>query len=148
MERPTGCRSRPATTSERSVVVAAGLVSSWCCCFRQLDVKLSDDPDRSSQRFRYVDNALLGSRAELRLWYSMNSDGHRRIFDLERPFYALDTRWAAATKLVSDERQEKLYSQGEAVEHFQHERTMAEIRGGCHRRLLPCRAGNSPARAQ
>ncbi|MEM7584838.1 MAG: hypothetical protein AAF560_15710 [Acidobacteriota bacterium] len=107
---------------------------------RQLDLKYSDDPDRSSRRFRFVDTALFGSRTELRLWYSANSDGHRRIFDLERPFYALDTRWGAGTKLVSEDRQEKLYSQGEVTERFQHERTMAEIRGGRSRGLIDGRA--------
>ena len=103
---------------------------------RQLDVKYSDDPDRSSRRFRYVDGSLFGTRAELRLWYSSNSDGHRRVFDLEQPFYALDSRWAAGTKLLSDVRQEKLYSQGEVVERFQHQRTMAEIRGGRSKGLV------------
>ncbi|MEM7352324.1 MAG: BamA/TamA family outer membrane protein [Acidobacteriota bacterium] len=107
---------------------------------RQLDVKYSDDPDRSSRRFRFVDDALFGSRAELRLWYSANSDGHRRIFDLGRPFFALDTRWAAATKVISDERQEKLYSQGEVTDRFQHERTLAEIRGGLSKGLVGGRA--------
>ena len=107
---------------------------------RQLDVKYSDDPDRSSRRFRFVDDALFGTRAELRLWFSSNSDGHRRVIDLGRPFFALDTRWGAATKLVSDERQEKLYSQGEVTDRFQHERTLAEIRGGISKGLVNGRA--------
>ncbi len=107
---------------------------------RQLDLKYSDDPDRSYQRFRFVDTALFGSRAELRLWYSDNSDGHRQVFDLARPFYALDTRWAATAKIVSDERHEKLYSQGEVTERFGHERTMAEVSGGLSKGLLGRRA--------
>ncbi len=107
---------------------------------RQLDLKYSDDPDRSSRRFRFVDTALFGSRTELRLWYSSNSDGHRQVFDLTKPFYALDTRWGAATKLVSEDRQDKLYSQGEVIEHFQHERTMVEISGGLSRGLIGGRA--------
>ncbi len=107
---------------------------------RKLDIKRSDDPDRSSQRFRFVDTALFGSRAELRLWYSDNSDGHRRVFDLAKPFYALGSRWAAAAKMLSDERHEKLYSQGEVVERFRHERTMAEISGGLSKGLDGSRA--------
>ncbi len=103
---------------------------------RKLEVKYSDDPDRSSQRFRFADTALFGTRAELRLWYSDNSDGHRQIFDLAKPFYALDSRWAAATKLLSDERQQKLYNQGDVVERFRHERTMAEVSGGLSKGLM------------
>ncbi len=107
---------------------------------RKLEVKVADDPDRSSTRFRFVDNALFGSRAELRLWYSDNSDGHRRIFDLGQPFYALDSRWSAATLWISDEREEKLYSQGEVIERFQHETTLVEIRGGLSAGLVDGRA--------
>ncbi len=107
---------------------------------RQLDLKYSDDPDRSYQRFRFVDTALFGTRTELRLWYSDNSDGHRQVVDLTRPFFALDSRWAAAALALSDERHERLYSQGEVVEHFGHERTMAEISGGLSRGLLGGRA--------
>ena len=97
---------------------------------RFVDLKYTDDPDRSSSRFRFVDTALLDRHLELRLWYARNSDGHRRIFDLERPFYALDSRWSAATKWISDQRLEKIYHQGEVSESFYHERTFAEVRSG------------------
>ncbi len=107
---------------------------------RQLDLKYSDDADRSYRRFRFVDTALLGSRAELRLWYSDNSDGHRHVFDLAKPFYALDTRWAAATRVVSDDRHERLYSQGKIVRHYRHRRTLAEVSGGLSRGLVGDRA--------
>lgn len=97
---------------------------------RFLDIKYADDPDRSSYRFRYVDLGLFDSRTELRLWYADNSDGHRQVFDLSHPFYSLDTRWAAATKVISDERNERIFSQGVEVDRFAHRTTFAEIRGG------------------
>ncbi len=97
---------------------------------RFLDLKYTDDHDRSSSRIRFVDPALFGSRAELRLWYAENSDGHRYVFDLERPFFALDSRWAGAAHVISDRRIERIYRQGEVTESYHHESTFAEFRGG------------------
>lgn len=97
---------------------------------RFLDLKHVDDPDRRSSRLRFVDENLFDSRAELRLWYSTNSDGHRKVFDLSHPFYSLDTRWASSIKLISDLRMNRLYSDGEVVQRFFHERRFAEVQGG------------------
>ena len=97
---------------------------------RFLDIKYADDPDRSSSRFRYVEQALFDTRTELRLWYADNSDGHRQVIDIERPFFSLDTRWSAGVKLVTDERIERTYSQGNVINRFVHESERAEIRGG------------------
>lgn len=97
---------------------------------RFVDLKYTDDLDRSSSRIRFVDPALFGTRAELRLWYADNSDGHRRIFDLERPFFSLDSRWAGSTNLISDRRIERIYHQGEVTERYHHENTFAELVSG------------------
>ena len=97
---------------------------------RFFELKYVDDPDRSSSRVRFVDDALFGSRFELRLWYADNSDGHRRILDLERPFFSLDTRWSAAFKGLSDRRRERIFLQGKVRHRFLHEKTFIELRGG------------------
>jgi outer membrane protein assembly factor BamA len=97
---------------------------------RLLDLKYVDNPDRSSSRLRFVDDALFGSRFELRLWYADNSDGYRRIFDLERPFFSLDTQWSGAVKALSDMRRERIYIQGRIRHRFGHEKTFAEVRAG------------------
>ncbi len=100
---------------------------------RLLDLKYGNDLDRSSLRLRFVDPALFGTRAELRLWYADNSDGHRRIFDLAKPFIGLDTRWSTAVKVLSDQRTEKLYDQGHIAVHHQHDKSLVEISGGLSR---------------
>ncbi|MEE8526041.1 MAG: hypothetical protein V3T72_19055 [Thermoanaerobaculia bacterium] len=97
---------------------------------RFFDVKYTDDHDRSSSRIRFVDPALFGTRAELRLWYADNSDGHRRVFDLERPFFSLDSRWAGSTKLISDRRIERIYHRATVTERYHHESTFAELVSG------------------
>jgi len=97
---------------------------------RYVSLQYSEDPDRTNYTMRYEDPALRGSRFQLRLKLQDQSDGYRRTFDLTRPFYALDTTWSAATRLVSDERVERIYSTGEIVNGFQHENNSFEIRGG------------------
>ncbi len=97
---------------------------------RFLDLKHSNDPDRESSRLRFVDQNVFDTRTEMRLWYASNSDGHRKVIDVAHPFFSLDTRWAAAFKLIADRRIERLYRQGEEAERFSHDRRFVEIHGG------------------
>ena len=97
---------------------------------RLVSLKYSDEPDRSAYRFRYLDSNLFGTRGLLRLWYADNSDGFRRTLDLERPFYSLDARWSAGTRVVDDDRVTRLYAQGDVVRVFREQVTSAEVRGG------------------
>jgi hypothetical protein len=97
---------------------------------RFLTVRYQDEPDRTSYRFRFHDTALLGTRGELRVLLSDNSDGHRRTVDVERPFYSLDTRWALGARLVSDDRAERVFRYGEVVRIFRQEESALSIYGG------------------
>ncbi len=100
---------------------------------RFLTAKYQDDPDRTERRLRFIDPALFGSRAELRLRYSERSDGHRHTLDLERPFFSLDTRWSSGTRLVSHEGLVRIYSQGDVVNRFVEDSSYVEVRGGISR---------------
>lgn len=95
-----------------------------------LALKWEDDPEREKFRFRYIDRALFGSRSELHLFASDNSDGHRRTLDLLRPFYSLDTRWGSGIRLVDDTRVARLYSLGEEIRLFDHDREVLRVWGG------------------
>ena len=97
---------------------------------RLLDLKHSNDPDRRSSRLRFVDQNVFDTRTEMRLWYATNSDGHRKVLDVAHPFFSLDTRWAAAFKLIADRRMERLYDQGEEVQRFVHDQRFVELQGG------------------
>jgi len=100
---------------------------------RLLEAKYTDDAERSSYRLRYHDTGLLGSRVQLRVKLEDRDDGHRRTLDLERPFYALDSRWAAGTSWFSDLKETRLYSEGLQVHRFEQETSLFEIRGGLSR---------------
>ncbi|MCP4655096.1 MAG: hypothetical protein GY856_06710 [bacterium] len=86
--------------------------------------------DRTGTMLRYRDPNLLGTRGRLEVEYSDNSDGQNRIVDAERPFYSLDTRWAAGLRASSRERIDPLYARGEITDRIGHRQTFCELSGG------------------
>ena len=86
--------------------------------------------DRTSDLVRYTDPNLLGSRVRLLASYADNSDGGRQRLEIERPFYSLDTRWAAGVRSFRDDRLESLYTLGKAETFFRHQTDFIEAYGG------------------
>ncbi len=86
--------------------------------------------DRTSDLVRYTDPSLLGSRVRLLASYADNSDGGRQRLEIERPFYSLDTRWAAGLLSFHDDRLESLYTLGKAEAFFRHQTDSVEAYGG------------------
>ena len=86
--------------------------------------------DRTSNLVRYTDPSLLGSRVRLLASYADNSDGGRQRLEVERPFYSLDTRWAAGVRGFRDDRLESLYTLGKAETFFRHRTDFVEAYGG------------------
>ncbi|HWM90952.1 MAG TPA: hypothetical protein VN493_09310 [Thermoanaerobaculia bacterium] len=82
--------------------------------------------DRTSTLFRYRDPGLRGSRLQLELSAADYSDGGSRRLEVERPFYSLDARWAAAFKFYTYERIDSLYDLGEIFQKIGHEREQLE----------------------
>src|SRR5262249_42190328 len=65
-----------------------------------------------------------------------NSDGDTRILVLERPFFALDTRWALGATALHDARIDPLYDGGEVVDRFHQRRDFLELYGGLSAGLI------------
>jgi surface antigen-like variable number repeat protein len=86
--------------------------------------------DRISNLVRYSDPNLAGSRYQLLVSYAKNSDGGRQRLELERPFFSLDSHWAAGMRLFRDDRLEQLYTGGKVATGFRHVNDSAEIYGG------------------
>ena len=86
--------------------------------------------DRTSNLVRFTDPNLAGSRVRLLLSYADNSDGGRQRIEVERPFYSLDTRWAAGMRSFHDDRLESLYSLGKVETAFRHQTDFVEVYGG------------------
>jgi hypothetical protein len=86
--------------------------------------------DRTSTLFRYRDPHLYGEHLQLEASYADYSDGGSRRFELERPFYSLDARWAAGFKLWRYDRRDSLYDRGEIYQTFGHDRDFVEVYAG------------------
>lgn len=86
--------------------------------------------DRTQLSAFYRDHNFLGGRTRFELWYSDNSDGSFEVFDLTRPFYALDTRRAAGLRIRLDDREDKRFLFGEQLDKFRHQQDFAEAWAG------------------
>lgn len=86
--------------------------------------------DRTSNLMRYRDPNLFGRRLQMTLSYAENSDGGRERFELERPFYSLDSRWAAGLRALRDDRVERLFKSGKPTDGFRHQHSFLEVYGG------------------
>lgn len=90
----------------------------------------SNSVDRSSNEFQLANDRAFGSWTSLSFSHASNSDGRRDAAALVRPFYALDTRWAAGITASNDDRIDAVYNAGEVVNQYRHRQDMAEAFGG------------------
>jgi hypothetical protein len=89
----------------------------------RLGIGFKSGVDRDSRFAHYRDRQLGSSWWDLDATYSDNSDGRLAQFSLERPFYALGSRWAGGISLLDDARTDSRYDLGEIVDQFEtHER--------------------------
>jgi hypothetical protein len=58
------------------------------------------------------------------------NDGSRKTAWIDRPFYALDTRWAAGARALDDDRKDAIYNAGEVVAKYRHRQKSAQAYGG------------------
>ncbi len=96
----------------------------------QLGLDIKSGVDRSTHTLYYHDPLLGGQRLDLNGSYANNSDGKSRSLGLERPFYALDTRWAAGASWRDETRLDSAYEQGQVVGQYQTTERYAKVYGG------------------
>jgi hypothetical protein len=83
-----------------------------------VSVGWASNVDRSSVLFDYDDPQLFGSWWRARAAYADNSDGSFGNLAIERPFYSLDTRWSAGTRLAGGSRTDSRYQLGKVLDEF------------------------------
>lgn len=86
--------------------------------------------DRDSTLFRYRDPALFGSRTQVEMSVADYSDGGSKRLEVERPFFSLNTRWAAGFKSFFYNRVDSLYDRGHIFQSFEHDRDFMQIYAG------------------
>jgi hypothetical protein len=86
--------------------------------------------DRSENQLQVSDQHAFGSWTSYLVNYADLSDGRLRELTVLRPFYALDTRWAAGLSGLNDLQTDSLYDRGQIIDQFQDLHQGAQISGG------------------
>lgn len=107
---------------------------------KNLAVSYTSDIDRDEAFFGYSDPNFRGSRVRLAVQRANRSDGDLSALTVGRPFFALDTRWAATSAVRIDDRIDPIYDLGETVEEFRHRSTDVSVEGGWSKGLIGRRA--------
>lgn len=90
----------------------------------------SNTVDRSGNEFEFSSDRVFGTWTSLNYSVAKNSDGRRDAASVVRPFYALDTRWAAGAIASRDDRIDAVYDAGKVVSEFRHRQRLAEVFAG------------------
>ena len=95
-----------------------------------LKVAHKTDIDRTESQLEVSDMHAFGGWTVVDLNYANLSDGRLRELLLNRPFYALDTRWAGGLSGRDDLQTDKLYDRGQIIDQFQDRHESAQVYGG------------------
>ncbi len=101
-----------------------------------LGIASKSTPDRRENSVTFADDHLFGSRLRTSLLLSTNSDGHKRSVVLERPFYALDARWAVGGLASDEERIDSVVGAGTAAGRHRMREKEINVSGGWSRGLV------------
>lgn len=88
------------------------------------------DEERRSTGIGYTDRNLGGRWIALDTTIADNSDGHVVGVGIERPFYALDTRWALGARVLDHRLEDPVYSLGDEIGRFREDIEYLDGYGG------------------
>jgi len=95
-----------------------------------LGVNRFSDADRTGIVYQVQDPHAFDGWTNISYAYSQLSDGLNRTASVTRPFYALDTRWAAGITASHDDRLDKLFENGTTTAQFRHRADTVDAFGG------------------
>jgi len=88
------------------------------------------DPDRTGTVYQLSDPHAFDGWTVIDYSLSQLSDGENHTMSVTRPFYALETRWAAGAKGTDDDRIDSLFENGTTTAQFRHKQKLADVFGG------------------
>jgi outer membrane protein assembly factor BamA len=94
------------------------------------------DPDRTGTLYQISHPHAFDGYTVIDYSLAQLSDGESRTMSVTRPFYALDTRWAAGIRTVQDDRINSLFENGTATAKFRHRQQSANAFGGLSEGLV------------
>ena len=90
----------------------------------------TSDADRKGNEFEISYPQAFDGWTQLAYTQARFDDGKRKAAAIMRPFYALDTRWAAGATFNDDDRIDSIYNAGETISQYRHRQKFAEVFGG------------------
>ena len=96
----------------------------------QIGANRFSNADRSGILYQVVDPHAFDGWTNVSYSLSQNSDGESRIASVTRPFYALDTRWAAGAAVSKTDQIDSLFENGTTSAQFRHRQETADAFGG------------------
>jgi hypothetical protein len=90
----------------------------------------STDADRSGIEYKVSQPHTFDGWTAIDYSHSRLSDGQSNAISITRPFYALDSRWAAGFSTATDARIDSVFSNGAKVAQFRHRQDAAQTFGG------------------
>ena len=90
----------------------------------------TSDIDRKGSEFELSQTQLFDGRTNLDFTRARFNDGKRTSLTIDRPFYALDTRWAGRGDWREADRIDAIYNAGNIVSEYRHHMQTAELSGG------------------
>jgi outer membrane protein assembly factor BamA len=88
------------------------------------------DADRKGSQYKVSLPHTFDGWTAIDYSHSQLSDGESRAASIVRPFYALDTRWAAGFSTSTDTRIDSVFSNGTKIAQFRHRQDAAETFAG------------------
>lgn len=101
-----------------------------------LGLTSSSNADRKGTEFEVTHRHLLGNWTEIGYKKGSYDDGSSQAFSLARPFYALDTRWAASITSSTEDGRISSYSAGVLADQYQRKQQKTDLFGGWSRGLV------------
>jgi hypothetical protein len=87
-------------------------------------------PDRHGTQFAFTYPQAFDHWTQLSFLDGRFNDGSLITAAINRPFYALDTRWAVGANALKNDRTDSLYNAGDVVQQFHHHVESAQASGG------------------
>ena len=85
---------------------------------KRISISKTSNADRDGYLFIYDDPNILNSRYRSHIEYSDNSDGEHYYFDINYPFFALNTPYSYGLATYSNTRTEQIYNRGKVISEF------------------------------
>lgn len=94
------------------------------------------DVDRSGTEFEIGYQQAFDGWTALNFTRGRYDDGKRTAASVIRPFYSLDTRWAAGAAWNDEDRIDSIYNAGDVVSQYRHRQRNGEVSAGWSRGLI------------